>query len=477
MSRADATQSGHESADPIADTRVPLRGRPDLLAGNLRRTVFVLALPVLGEQFLHYLVGLTDTWLSGRISSAATSAVGLGAYVGWLASLFFSLIATGTTALVARHWGAGEIDEANRVTNRSIALAMVIGAVFYALLFVLAPWFARLLEMHGEIGRTVVRYLRLDGIGYVFMSLSVVGSAALRGSGDMRTPMLVLGLVNVINMAVSSALVFGPGPIPAIGIDGIVAGTVVARFSGGLLLLAVLARGSHDLRLRRRELRVRGATVRRILRIGIPAGIEGGVMWAGHFVFLMIIANLSAAGRSSDVFAAHMVGIRVEALTYLPAVAWGAAAATLIGQSLGAKRSDRALRGGHEAALQCSLLAALISLAFYVGARPIYELMHTEPAVVEIGIAPFRLLALFQVPLVWSIVYVFALRGAGDTRFPLVFTLIGTLLVRVPAAYVCGIVLKGGLYGAWIGMCGDVALRAVFALVRFSRGRWTGVRV
>ncbi|HUG90969.1 MAG TPA: MATE family efflux transporter [Planctomycetaceae bacterium] len=448
-----------------------------LLEGDLRRTVFLLALPVLCEQFLHYLVGLTDTWLSGRISSAATSAVGLGAYVGWLASLFFSLVGTGTTALVARHWGAGEFDAANRVVNRSVALAGLLGAAFYALLFVLAPLFARLLEMHGDTGQVVVRYLRLDGIGYVFLSVSTVGAAALRGSGDMRTPMLVLGLVNVVNVAVSTSLVFGLGPIPPIGIDGIVIGTVVARFGGGLLILGVLARGSNGLRLIRRELRVRGETVRRILRIGVPAGIEGAVMWSGHFVFLMIIANLAADGRSSDVFAAHMVGIRVEALTYLPAVAWGAAAATLIGQSLGAGRPERAMRGGHEAALQCSALAVLISIAFYAGARPIYELMHTDDAVREIGVAPFRLLALFQVPLVWSIVYVFALRGAGDTRFPLVFTLFGTLLVRLPVAYVCGIVLDGGLFGAWIGMCGDVAVRAVFALVRFSRGRWTGVRI
>jgi Na+-driven multidrug efflux pump len=200
-------------------------------------------------------------------------------------------------------------------------------------------------------------------------------------------------------------------------------------------------------------------------------------MWAGQFVLLLVIAELGVGSRGGAIFAAHFVGIRVVAVTYLPAVAWGAAAATLVGQSLGAGDPRRAVQSGHEATLQCALLAVLISLVFYFGAGEIYRLMHRDPAVWAVGVGPFRLVAFFQVPLVLSIVYISALHGAGDTVSPLVITAVGVLLVRLPVAYLCGIVLDGGLFGAWLGMCADMALRAVLAAMRFVRGRWLRTQV
>ena len=132
-----------------------------LMTGSIRSTVFMLALPVLCEQALSFGVSLTDTYLSGRLSQEATAAVGLGAYVGWLASLIFSLVAVGTTALVSRSWGAGDFATANRVLNRSLALAVVLGAIFSVVIWLLAPVAASLLQMQGETLRYAVRYLRI----------------------------------------------------------------------------------------------------------------------------------------------------------------------------------------------------------------------------------------------------------------------------------------------------------------------------
>ena len=195
-------------------------------------------------------------------------------------------------------------------------------------------------------------------------------------------------------------------------------------------------------------------------------------MWSGHFLFLAIIGSF---GETS--MAAHIVGIRVEAITYLPAVAWAAAAATMIGQSLGAGDVDRARRAGHEAVRQCGLLGIGLTALFFFGARLIYTLMHNSPDVVEIGAPAFRLAALFQVPLMMGIVYVGGLRGAGDTRTPMLITLFSTFVIRVPGAYVFGVLLGGGLYGAWIAMCIDMLTRGVLAFFRFARGRWIDIRV
>lgn len=442
----------------------------------------MLAWPVLLEQTLAFFVSLTDTYLSGWLSPAATSAVGLGAYVSWLMSMLMGLLGIGMTALVARHWGAGEHTRANIVLNRCLPAAALLGALLTLLVTVGAPAIASLLNMQGETAAVTVQYLRLDAVAHTVSSVSFLCFAALRGAGDMRTPMFVLGCVNIVNMVISASLVFGLGPWPAVGItqqflpawgvEGIVVGTVAARLLGGVLILVLLARGRLSLRLQWRECRLYDEAVRKVLRIGGPAAAEGLLMWSGHFAFLMVISALGDGTSHSATFAAHFVGIRVESITYLPAVAWGAAAATLVGQSLGAKQTETAIAAGHTAARQCAYFAVVMTIVFFAGAPQIYRLMHQSPEVHAIGVPAFRLIALFQVPLVFSIVYVHALRGAGETFTPLVITLIGVYGVRLPLSYFFGVMQGGGLTGAWIGMAADVTLRAFCAWSLYRRAGW-----
>lgn len=447
-----------------------------LVTGPLRRTVFLLALPVLGEQLLNFLVGFYDVFLSGHldpaIGTAATAAVGVAAYVGWLASMVFSLVATGTTALISRAWGSGDREQANIVANRSLLLGALTGLLFLILVVPLANPLVRLMGLTGISEQIAVRYVRLDAIGLWFAAISFVIAAALRGCGDMRTPLAIFGLVNVVNVIVSTWLVYGGGPVPALGVDGIVGGTIVARVTGGLLFLVFLLRGVKGLSLRLKELRLGGETVRRILRIGLPAAAEGIIMWVGHCIFLRVIADLGPAA-----FAAHIVGVRIEAITYLPAVAWGAAAATMVGQSLGADRRERAVQAGHEAARQCALFGVLITLWFTLGAEGIFRLMHQDPAVRAAGSFPFRIVGLFQLPLILSIVYFAALRGAGDTTFPLMVTSLTTYLIRIPIGYLCGVTLEMGLLGAWLGMNCDILIRGMLSTWRYWAGRWIHTKV
>lgn len=447
---------------------------------EIRSTVRLLALPVLMEQMLSYLVALVDTYLSGQlgeVATQATGAVGLAGYISWLGTLLFGLVGIGTTAIVARAWGAGRRREANRIANQAILLSAGLGIIFLVLMQPAAPLFAWLLRMEGLSGEIIIRYLRIDSVGLTFTSVTLAIAAALRGVGDMRTPMFVLGFVNIVNAVCSWLLVRGIGPIPALGVDGIVLGTLIARASGGFLMLLVLARGAGGLRLRQLQLLPRPKLAKRIVRIGLPAAADGLVLWGGHFLFLMIISQLAPGPAGETIFAAHIVGIRVEAITYLPAVAWGYAAASLVGQNLGAGRPKAALAIGHEAARQCALVGVAMMVILFLAAEPIYDLLHEEPAVGVVGAPAMRLLALFQIPVVLSIVYIQALRGAGDTRWPLIISCVGILFVRLPLAYLCGIVLDGGLVGAWAGMCGDQVIRAGLAFHRFASGRWTQTTV
>ncbi len=448
-----------------------------ITTGPLGRTLFVLALPVLAEQILNTFVGIFDTFLAGRISPAATSAVGLAAYVFWLAELLVMLVGTGTTAIVARLIGGRRPDEARRITNQSLSLAAALGVGLALFLYAMAPSFATAQEMTGEAYEVTVDYLRTGVVGIPLLSLALVGCAALRGTGDMRTPMWIFVGVNLTNILASPAFMYGWGPLPVYGVRGIVLGTVASHLCGGIGLITLLARGRSGLRLHRREHVPDPAAIRRILHVGAPAALDAGVLWLGHFVFISIIARLAPGAIGQAYYAASIIGVRVEALTYLPAVAWGAASATMIGQALGAGLVDRARKVGHAAVAQCGLLAVVMTLLFYFGAETVFDVMTEDPMVRAAGVIPLRCLAVLQVFLVVAIIYVHSLRGAGDTRIPALITVLSTFMIRLPAAWYFGIHLQGGLLGAWIGMFGDILCRSMLATIRYTSGRWVHTAV
>lgn len=450
---------------------------------ELRSAVLHLALPALGEQVLNFCVGLFDTFLAGQVAvpgievGVSTSAVGLAMYLSWLGTLLFAMVGTGITVLVARSWGAGDRAAANRFANCGVTLAGVAGVVVFSLLYFLAPWYARVQDLKGESFQIVVNFLRADAVGELFYCFCLVGASALRGVGDMRSTMVILSVVNLLNMGASTLLVYGVGPIPSFGIYGIAYGTVFAKSAGGLIMLAILASGAKDLKLQRALLRPMLDDVRRILRIGIPAAMDGIAVWIGQSFFLMIVSRLGAEGEGQANLAAHIIGIQIEALTYLPATAWGYATATILGQSLGAGNVERARRVAHEAGRQCGWIALLATLFYLVGAQWIMQVMSTEPLVRQIGTPALRFMSWYQVLLVLAIIYTHALRGAGDTRSTMWINLVGIGLIRLPLAWLFGLKFGWGLMGAWGGMTLDVTCRAGILWWRYSRGEWVRLKV
>jgi len=467
-------------------------GAEDDLPGQLRRRVLILALPVLGEQVLNTFVAWNDTYLAGHLNVSATAAVGFSAYVSWLIAMLFGLVGTGATAIVARAIGAGNREEARRATNQAIMLSLFMGLIATACIPLAAPHLAGWFNPSPETHRDATRFMRIEATAYLIESFTFIAAACLRGAGDTRTPMLVLGIVNIVNMAVSWFCAFRMTDPPrwlaelgvsgiglGLGCDGIAWGTAIARFVGGLVMLAVMLRGRASLQLVFAYLRPVPAMLWRIVRIGGPAAIDGALMWCGHLIFLRIIAKSGAAiGVSTDTMvAAHIVGVRIESLSYLPALAWSTAAATLVGQNLGAGRPDRSMRSGHEAAKQAALLLAIMSLVYFIFPAECYGFLTRDESVVRVGAPALRIQALIQPALGLLIVYMGSLRGAGDTAFPMLITAIGMAGLRIPLSYLGGVVLRGGLVGAWVGMNIDLLARAALMTLRFRSGKWATKRV
>lgn len=450
---------------------------PDLLGGSVRSGLVRLALPALAEQLLLALVGYCDTYFAGTINAEATAAVGLGSYVGWLVTMIFGLAGTGATALVARYVGASREDRANHFFNQAVLQAVCLGCVAGVAMWALAPVVCGAQNLQAGAFATAVTYLRIDALTYPAGAILLATTASLRGAGDMRTPLRIMGVVNLLNIGATASMVYGFGPIPAMGVRGIILGTLIARYVGLVLMVACLLRGRSGLRLSRVELRPVGDSMRRLLAVGVPAAVDGAFLWSGHFIFLMMITRLGGLGEGVPFLAAHYLVVRVESITFLPATAWSMAAATLVGQGLGAGRPGFASRSGHEAALQCAVLTSVLGAIFYYAAPQLFAILTEDPRVREMGIPTLRLMAFVQPALAAMIIYTGALRGAGDTRVPVAITIVGIFAVRLPVAYLFGVTMGGGLVGAWVGTALDLTVRSLLSNWRFSSGHWQRITV
>ncbi|MBL8877973.1 MAG: MATE family efflux transporter [Phycisphaerales bacterium] len=443
--------------------------------GSVNRQVVVLALPMLGEQLLSYMVGLVDTLLAGHISKEAIAAVGTGSYLGWMINLTFALVGVGAAAIISRSVGARDEATTHRALHQGAILGALLGFVACIASYFAADSLAGFLTNTPSARQLCAQFIRIIAPGYLLASFNMVGSAMLRAAGDTVTPLRIMAVVNVVNAAVSAALVFG-GLTPQLGVTGIGIGFVTARSIGGILMAVVLFNGVRGLRIRPSGLRVDWEMMKRVLRIGIPAAGDTMLMSIAQLTFVKIIAMTGTGDVGTANFAAHVVAVEVEGLSYMPALAWGTAAATLVGQYLGAGRPVEATRAGHLAAMQGAALGLFSGAVFLAFAEQIYAMFTSDPAVRHVGIPAFRLMAFAQPFLCTAIVYIQALRGAGDTRMTMIFALIGGIGLRIPIAYLGGVVLQGGLIGAWCGMWADNLAKFLLGLARFLHGGWRRIR-
>jgi MATE family multidrug resistance protein len=441
-----------------------------LLADHSYRRVLALALPAVGEQLLNMAVGLFDTFMVGHIGAEAVAAVGLANQAVMLVTTFYAAVATGVTALVARHIGAGEPDQANRILHQGYLLGTGIGLLGSISVLALALPIMAALRAPAEVMGPGAGYLRITAATYLLAAWLFVGSAALRGAGDTRSPMLVMLVVNIINIVVAYLFIYGPGPFPALGVAGSAIGAATGRGVGGLLVTWLLWRGRGGLRLQLRRFLPDLGQIKRILNIGVPAGAEQLMMRLGMTAYITTVAALG-----TKAYAAHQLALQGESLAYMPGFGFAVAATTLVGQGLGARDLARARSDGYLAQRLAVILMAGMGVLFFTFPAQIIGVFIDDPEVIQLGIWPLRLVAFSQPALATMMVLAGGLRGAGDTRATLVITAAGLWLVRLPLA----LLLTGplGLLGAWIAMGVDLNLRGLGMWLRFRSGRWAEIVV
>ncbi|MCL7454100.1 MAG: MATE family efflux transporter [Anaerolineae bacterium] len=439
---------------------------------EIRRDVLRLALPAMGEQLLSMMVGIVDTFLVGHLGASPLAAVGLANQWIFMAMTLFGAIATGSTALIARFIGARDPQRADQVLRQSMLLAAGIGVVatFLGLLF--APSAVVLLGAEGDVVKLSTDYLRIVSSIFFFSTLMFVGNASMRGAGDTRTPLYIMLVVNVINVSVAWTAINGPFGLPRMGVVGSALGAATGRLVGGLLALSVLLRGQAGIRLRLDSLRPDWDMIRRILHVGLPTGMEQVLMRTGQMVFARILAEMGMV-----TYAAQQVAINALSISFMPGFGFALAATTLVGQGLGAEDPEGAERRGYVAYRMGAGLMTVIGLAIVMFPAQVMGFFTNEPEVIALGTMPLRVVGLVQPMLAASMIFTGALRGAGDTRFPMLVTGGSIWFVRLPAAYLLTLTLGWGLVGAWSAMALDFSLRGIINFFRFRSGRWKTIKV
>lgn len=460
-----------------------------LPTGSMLGALVRLSLPVLLANFLHVLVEYVDTFLAGRFLTGPEplAAISLIRYAMWLVFTLFAFVSIGATALIARFVGAGDMRTASRTLCQSLVLGAILSLVFMGLGFAGARWLTGVMHLEGEAARLALVYLYFVLPVLPALMVEEVGVACLRGAGDTVSGLAIMGFVNIVNLVVSATLLIGWGPIPAMGWPALAIGTVTARLLGAVIMLALLAKGRAGLKLTLSGLKPDYEMLARLLRIGVPGGVDAIAVVGCHFWYVSIINRLGTMAA-----AAHALGISIEALSYLPGSAFQVAAATLVGQSLGAKDERRATRSVLAACALAGTFMTACGLLFFFAPRMLVQVFlgDNDPPLADLCVRLLPIVAVSMPALAIGMTFTGALRGAGDTRWPLAITLLGFLGVRIPLAYVfsqqtffvpgTNWELAGygwGVAGAWMAMVVDVHVRAMFTSLRFFQGGWRRIEV
>lgn len=451
------------------------------LAGlSLPRQVFALAMWPLLEQVLAFFVGLTDLLIAGRMAAGADrvavlDAMGLGGYVAWFFNILQGAVATGAMALVSRATGGRDHALANRGLGQGLWLGIAAGFGSLILLQAGIGLLIRWIGLSAAAGAQAEDYLRVLALSGPFSGAMFAVNAALRGSGDTRTPFLAMIVVNVVNMALSWALVFAPEPIGGHGIEGIAAGSVGGWIAGLATTALLLGRGrSAGLHWSRESLRPHAETMRRILRVGAPQSLEIAGMWMIHAFGIRVIAGL----RDEGALGAHILAIRVESMSFLPGFALATAAAALAGQYLGAGSREMAVKAVRLCWISSVVMMSALGLFFVLAREQLIGFMAPGSDLhLQLATPLLIICALTQPFFATCITLKTAMRGAGATGIVMRWSFGSMIFYRVLGLLLMPHFMEPTLTAVWIVLSLDLLTQAaIFSRLHF-RGKWLDARV
>jgi putative MATE family efflux protein len=450
---------------------------------SLSRQVAWLAFWPLLENAMTFLVGITDVIVSSRMEVgesrvAMLDAMGLGGYVGWFLNILQGAVAVGVMALVSRATGARDSLLARRGMCQGLWLGIAAGVASLVLLKLGCAGLIRMMGLSPEAAGYADQYLNVLALSAPFSGAMMALNAALRGSGDTRTPFFSMIVVNVVNVSLSVLFVFGPGPFGGHGIAGIAWGTVCGWVAGLLTVVLTLwlrkGGGETALRWTREALQFHHETMARITRVGVPQSMEVAGMWMIHYFGIQTISNLPMHGA----LGAHMIAIRVESMSFMPGFAIATAAAALTGQYLGAGSKEMAVRVVRFCWKLNIAVMSFLGLCFVIFREALVGILAAGSEEHLRMATPLLVVCAFSQPaFATCILLKTTMRGAGATPMVMKWAFSIMAFFRIGVLFYFKSTGQLTLIGVWTIFAVDLTVQAlVFSWLHF-RGKWLDARV
>ncbi len=447
--------------------------KDSLTKQEANKEVIKLAAPALAEQIMMSLIGMADMIMVSRIGPAAIAAVGLSNQPMMFAMAIFMALNVGTTAVVARHVGANESDAANETARQSLILVGMLGVIMATVMFFSAEWILLFMGAEPDTMSHAVMYFRIVSVSMIFNTIQMSVNSMVRGAGDTKSPMSNNMTVNVINLIGNFLLINGIWFFPKLGVTGAALATAFSRLVGSILALSlVLIPGKRITVSFKERFHFNWDIAARVAKIGFPAAIEQFIMRGGMIIFTRTISGLGTV-----TYAAHQVALNITSLSFTTGMGFAMSATSLVGRSLGAKKPDMAEMLANSAHKLAMMVSGAVAVILFFFGRQVALLYSNDLAVITQAAIALRIIALVQPSQSTQFVLAGALRGAGDTKWPLYSTIIGVWGFRVLLSYLFVQVLGYGLVGAWVAMAVDQFARSSIILYRFRSNKWKHVRV
>lgn len=443
------------------------RSTNDLTTGTILHGLMKLAGPMFASAMLQNFQSLIDLFWVGKLGSSAVAALAMS---GTILMLLFPIVmgaATGTVAMVSRFVGAGRLDEASDTTGQSLLVALLLGVGTGLIGWLFAGDLCRLFGAEESVSRLVREYLGISFLGCFTIFVLFIGNSALQGAGNTVLPMFAMLLANIINIVLDPILIYGLLGFPRLEVRGAAWATVISQAAAAGLVVFFLSRGVAGLHVRANRWRLQPALVWTLMRIGIPSS---GQMLSRGLMALILMRIVALCGTAA--IAGYGIGMRFHMIILMPAFVLGNAAATMVGQNLGAGRPDRSRSAAWMATGIDVVIMAASAVLMLVFAPPFVRLFDANPEVVQVGADYLRTVSPFYVFTALAIVLGRALDGAGQTMITMICTVTSLWGLQVPLALFLSRVTQPATQGIWWAMAIAVTVHGLMVTGWFQTGRW-----
>ncbi len=439
----------------------------DYTAGSLNRAILLLAVPMVLEMVLESLFAVVDVFWVGRLGANAVATVGL---TESMLSIVFSVaigLSLSTTAMVARRIGEKDHEGAADAAVQAIFLGLVISVAIGVPCLIYAPNLLRLMGASPDIVATGSGYTRICLGGSCAVLLLFLNNSIFRGAGDAAIAMRLLWVSNILNLVLDPLFIFGLGPIPRMGVTGAALATFTGRSLGVLYQFYRLLKGTERIRVLTRQIHVHTSVLLRLVRVSLTGILQ---FMIAHTSWIGLVRIVSLFGAAA--LAGYTIAIRIVVFVILPSWGLSNAAATLVGQNLGAGKPDRAESAVWRTGIYNMIFLGAVGLYFIFFAEPVVRIFTHDPEIVRLAAACLRIVSYGNLGYAYFMVMMQAFNGAGDTITPTIVNFFGFWLFEIPVAYWLSLPMHMKSNGVFFSIAIAESAMAAASAILFKQGRW-----